>query len=118
MTIESDLLAALTGLVAGRIFPDTAPLSTPRPYITYQQIGGTPISFVEKAVPSKKNGLFQIDVFSSSRMQSASLIIQVEGAIVTAAAFQGEATDMPTSGKDDDLQIYRAFQTFTIWSDR
>jgi hypothetical protein len=38
--LEPLVFQALTGLVGGRVYPDIAPTNTPRPYITWQQVGG------------------------------------------------------------------------------
>ena len=49
MTVEADIFNLLTGLVAGRVYPDLAPLGAARPYITYQQIGGRDLRWMDKA---------------------------------------------------------------------
>ena len=67
MTTESDIVTALTSLVSGRIFPDAADFSTPKPYITYSQVGGEAVAFLERAMPSKKNGRYHVDSHSSGR---------------------------------------------------
>jgi len=40
MTVESSILAALTSLAGGRVYPDIAPPAVAAPYIVYQQVGG------------------------------------------------------------------------------
>lgn len=118
MTVESDLYDTLKGLVSNRAFPDFAPVATVRPYITYQQVGGEAIGFMERAMPSKKNGLYQVNVWGDNRAQCAALILQVEQALVTATVFQATAERAPISEFDADVPVYGAHQDFSIWSDR
>ncbi len=51
MTLEA-ALAAVLETVCPRVFPDFAPTSTARPYITYQQIGGEAPVYVDNTVPN------------------------------------------------------------------
>jgi hypothetical protein len=117
MTIESDLSAALL-VLCPRVSPDVAPVSTERPYITYQQFGGDVINYVESSVPDKKNGYFQINVWSNTRSEAASLMLQIEAALITSTAFQASPTSAPVSDYDIDNLIYGSRQDFTVWSDR
>ena len=118
MTVESDLVTLLSPLVSGRVFPDVAPTNTTRPYITYQQIGGVAVTFVERAVVPKKNGFIQITCWSSSRAASQALALQVEQAMIEATAFQAEHMSAPTSVHSDELDLYGTEQDFTVWSAR
>lgn len=119
MTVESNITAALTPLVAaGSVYPDLAPVGAPRPYITYQQVGGQSVDFLERAMPSKKNGRYQVNVWADTRAVAAALILQVEAAIVLATAFQASAQGAPISTFESDTKLYGAMQDFSVWSDR
>lgn len=118
MTVEADIFNLLKGMVANRCYPDEAPEGVARPYITYQQVGGRPLVYLERAVPSKKNGRFQISVWADTRSASASLGLQVEAALITATAFQAEAIGAPLATKDEDTGYRGSLQDFSIWSDR
>ena len=52
--METDLTTLLLA-ICPRVFPDVAPLSTARPYITYQQIGGQSLRFVEGTAADKRH---------------------------------------------------------------
>ena len=52
MTVEADITTVLKTQCA-RVFPDFAPMSTTRPYVTYQKIGGRTINLYGKVVPDK-----------------------------------------------------------------
>ena len=47
MSAEAALVPLLTGLVAGRIYPDVAPSGAGLPRIVYQQVGGQAINYTE-----------------------------------------------------------------------
>lgn len=118
MTVEADLFNAIKGLVSNRAYPDVAPVGTAKPYLVFTQAGGVSVTFLENAVPDKKNGRFQIGVWATTRAQAASIALQVESAIVTSTTFQGKPLDAPVSVYEADTQLYGSLQDFSIWSTR
>lgn len=118
MTVETDILAALTGLVAGRVFPDIAPQKTPRPYITFQQIGGIGLQPLDNSLPDKKNGRFQLDVWATTRMAASSLALQVEAALVGSTVFTCRAIGAHANTHEPDEGLYGTSQDFSVWSSR
>lgn len=118
MTIEASLVSALNGLVSNRVYPDVAPLGCSIPYITYQQVGGEAISFLEKAVPSIKNGRFQVNVWAASRAAANALALQIESALVTASTMQTKPSAAFVSTHDEETNYYGCLQQFSVWSTR
>lgn len=118
MTIEADIFQTLNGLFGGRFYPDLAPDSTVAPYGVYQQVGGQTISFLENALPSKKNGRFQLCCWSTTRKEASSLGLQVENAMLMASAFQANALGSLVAVYDEETRRYGTRQDFGIWSDR
>jgi len=118
MTVEADIYNSVKSLVGNRVYPDVAPAGAQLPYITYQQVGGDAVSFLERAMPSKKHGEFQINVWCATRLEAASLILQIEAAIALSTAFQAEAKMAPIAGYSEEANVYGYFQHFSIWSDR
>jgi hypothetical protein len=118
MTVEADIFTALGGLVANRVFPDVAPIATARPYITYSQIGGRALTYLENAVPSKQNGRFQINVWANTRASASATMLLVESAMVSATAFQARPQSAPSTGYDNDMLVYTSLQDFSVWSTR
>lgn len=118
MTIEAEIYSALNGLVGNRCFPDLAPLSTVRPYITYVQIGGEAISYLDNTVPDGKIGRFQINVWGDTRASVSALMLQVEAAMIQATAFQARPLSAPSSDYDHDSLVYGAMQDFSVFSTR
>ena len=118
MTIEANIYNTLSPLVGGRVFPDVAPLTTVRPYIVYNQVGGEALSYLENSVPSKKNGRFQFNVWADTRATSAAVMLQIETALVTSTTMQARPVSAPNADFDNDMDLFGAMQDFTIWSDR
>ena len=118
MTIEADLYDTLKPLVGNRVFPDVAPLTTAKPYITYTQIGGEAVSYVENTVPDLQNGRYQVNVWGATRSQCALTMLQVEAALVAATAYSARPVSAPSSEYDHDMAIYSAMQDFSVWSKR
>lgn len=117
MSLESDLLTALNS-ICPRTYPDIAPLGTQRPYVTYQQIGGDVVIFVDNTVPSKENGLIQINVWADTRASAKTLIKQIEAALIANTSFQARPESASFSDYDDQGMVYCSRQDFSIWADR
>jgi hypothetical protein len=117
VTVEFDLFTLLRTF-ADHVFPDVAPHETPRPYVTYQQIGGAALSYVDDVVPAAKNGYFQINVWSNTRQATAALALQIEAAMIAATVFQARPMGAPVAEHEPDLAIYGSRQDFSIWSAR
>jgi len=113
MTVEADIFTALKGLVSNRVYPDTAPMSAPLPYIVYQQIGGEPLNFLA-GVPDKRNGRFQIEVWATSRSAASTLIRQVEDAM-RAAPLLADTLGGALSTWETETNLYGSMQDFSIW---
>lgn len=118
MTVEAALFAALRGLVGDRAYPDVAPAGVGMPYIVYQQVGGRSFSFLERAVLSKKNGRFQVVVWSKTRAEAAAIGLQIESALIVNTAFQASPLGAPIADFDEDTELRGSRQDFEIWSDR
>jgi hypothetical protein len=118
MTTESTIFDTLKSLVSNRVYPDVAPAGAATPYITYQQVGGEALAYVENTLPSSKNGRYQVNVWATTRAAAAALALQVEAALVQASAFQARAVGAPAATLDMDLSLYGTLQDFTIWSTR
>lgn len=118
MTVEASIFTAIKGLCGNRVFPDLAPLNTTKPYVTYTQIGGEAVSYVENVVPDIQNGRFQFNVWGTTRAACSSLMAQIETAMVTATAFQARPVSAPTSIYDSDMALYGAMCDYSVVSTR
>lgn len=114
MSIEADLTTLLSTLVSGEVYPDVG-IEPTLPYITYQQVGGESIAFLEGTVPSKRNGRFQINVWAATRIESAGLMRQGHDLLITTAALQATALGEQVAAFDEDTKRFGARQDFSLW---
>lgn len=115
MTIEADLFNALKTLVSNRVYPDIAPVSTVKPYITYQQVGGQGVNFMDPLAPSKKNARFQINVWATTRNAVSVLSRQVEDALRTTTGLQTTVLAAPVATYEAETELYGTRQDFSFW---
>lgn len=113
--IESDLYAKLAPLVGNRVYPDVAPEGTVKPFITYQQKGGSPVNFLGPESSDKKNARFQINVWSVTRIEASILMRLIEDLMVTSPLF-GKIEGGAIGTYDDVTKARGAMQDFSFWS--
>jgi hypothetical protein len=117
MSMEQHLDAHLRALCP-HVHPDIAPPGTPRPYVTWQALGGEVARFLDNSAADKRNTLMQINAWATTRMQATTLIRAIEDALADSPHFvarpQGEAlsTHEPATG------LYGSIQRFSIWAAR
>ncbi|MBI4291324.1 MAG: DUF3168 domain-containing protein [Betaproteobacteria bacterium] len=117
MTVETDIFTALKALVSSRVYRDIAPANvTTLPRITFQQVGGLGVNFVDPTVPSKKNCRMQINVWHSSRDEATELARQVEDALRAYTALQTTVLGSFVSVYEPDTGLYGTMQDFSFWS--
>lgn len=109
------MFAALRTLVSDRVYPDLAPDPVTKPYIVYQQAGGSAVQFVGTDVPSKKNSRMQVSVWGETRAQVSALAVQVEDALRGTASLQTIVLAAPVSTYDPDTKLRGSQQDFSIW---
>lgn len=117
MSARSIIYGALRGLVADRVFPNIAPEGTPRPYLTYQQVGGAAVNFMGNDLPSKRNARFQLNVWADTRLAAANLAHQVEDALRLAPGLQTTVIGAPTDDYEEDTKLFGTRQDFSVWVD-
>lgn len=118
MSAEAALVTLLTGLVAGRIYPDVAPSGAGLPRIVYQQVGGQSINYTEGTLPGTENARIQVVCWAATRAAAVALMKQAEAAIRTAPVIQVETLGARVSGYEQDTNLYSSQQDFSIWTAR
>jgi hypothetical protein len=119
MSVEAEIFTVLGPLVGNRVYPDTAPLNTPKPYIVYQRIGGRVITPLGRDIPDKQNARVQVTCWSATRLASSALALQIEDLLRTTAVFVACSPESaPVSMNEPDMGLYGAAQDFTVWSQR
>lgn len=117
MSMESSLFTLLSA-VCPRVFPDVAPTSTAKPYVTFQAIGGETLRFLDNTAADKRNTKVQINVFAATRLESITLIRAIEDAMCASAAFIARPEAEPMHDYDADMLTYQAMQDFSIFASR
>lgn len=119
MTVEAELTTVLKTLCA-RVFPDVAPAGTARPYVTYSGIGGKPLRWLDNTAADKRHTIMQINVWSSTRLETMALIRSIEEALCASATMTVSPMGEPYSTYEEDAEppIYGANQDFSIYSTR
>jgi hypothetical protein len=115
MSVESTIFDTLKTLVVNRVYPDIGPETPTLPYITYQQVGGVGVNFVDPTVPSKKNSRFQVNVWAATRSAASTLAAQVEDALRTNATLQTSVLGAPVSIYEPDTKLRGTRQDFSFW---
>lgn len=114
MTVEADIFNALKGLTENRVYPDVAPAGAARPYITWQQVGGVAVNFLDGGAPVKRNGRFQVNCWADTRAAAITLARQVEDALA-GGSLKAFVVAAPVSTYEPDVPIYGTRQDFSIW---
>lgn len=115
MSLETTLYTLLQAQCL-RVFPDLAPLDTQRPYITYQQIGGDDLSFVDDPLPGVRSPEIQINYWADTRAAAKALALQTRDALMTSTALQARPTGGLVDDYDHDFLRYGSRQDFSIWA--
>lgn len=114
MSFEADLVSALGALCDGRCYPDLAPINAARPYITYQQVGGDVVAFLEGGPSTKRNGRVQVNVWHDTRLGANTLMRQVEDTLQS-SPWYGEPIGALIARYDEQALCRGAQQDFSLW---
>lgn len=115
MSVESNLFDALKGLVSNRCYPDVAPSNTVRPFITFQQVGGTAANFLETAVVGLRNARFQVTCWADTRVAAAALARSAEDAMVTSTALRAYVLGAMVADYEEETHLFGTRQDFTVF---
>jgi len=118
MAIEDDIKAAITTLFSGRVFFMSAPFRTPRPFCTFQFIGGRPVTtFCGESTRGNHRVQFNIwdEIDGSNGAESVALMRQLQD-IVTVAPLRGVSQGALSSVYDDATKTYGSRQDFSFWA--
>ncbi|RZI62330.1 MAG: DUF3168 domain-containing protein [Rubrivivax sp.] len=107
MTLEEQIFALLGPLVGGRVFPDMAPVETPKPYVTYQVIPGASTRWLDGTAADKVRSTVQINVWGARRLSVNATARAIRDAMCTPRAvtdttfFATPETDLPKPDHND-----------------
>jgi hypothetical protein len=117
VSTESILYNALKGLVGNRVYPDVGPDDVAAPYITWQQVGGKSLNFLDTAtLPSKANGRYQVNTWAATRAEALTLAKQVENAVRATTSLQPTVLGQPVATTDEETGRKGYRQDFSLWN--
>jgi len=112
MSFESDLRTVLVA-VTSRVSADFAPVSTARPYVTFQQVGGDVLNLLENIPSGVKFAEIQINVWADTRPQAVQIANAIEVAMRAATAFFAMPMSAFIADFDPDVPVYGTRQSFS-----
>ena len=115
MTAEEHIYQVLKDLAGGRVFPDIAELGTPKPYITYQAVGGAPLNFLSGDCPDKQLVRMQVNVWAERRTEASEVGMLVEDAMRSATHLQVEVVTGRMATYDEQTNLRGTMQDFQIF---
>jgi len=118
MQLEDELVA-LMKVHCPRVYPSSAPASTPTPYVVWQHIGGTPFRFFDNTAGDKRNANIQVNVWHTNVKAAFTLIRAIEDGLCAAVdKLTVQPLSEPIDGFDDSNELQGALQSFSIWGPR
>jgi hypothetical protein len=117
MSIQATILTTLTSLVSGRVYDGVVPQGvTALPRITFQQIGGKGLNFVEADDVPMVNGNFQVISWGATGLQASALARQVQTALKENLALYTTILSAPMEEPYPELGLFGFRQDFSFWS--
>lgn len=114
MAIEATLFEALGPMFGGRCYPDVAPLGTPKPYATWQQVGGATEDPIDGAEPGLENSRIQVNVWAGTRIE-ANTLMRAVASTLRPNPIAGRPIGALVATLDDQQELRGARQDFSIW---
>jgi hypothetical protein len=111
--IEEEIIAAIGSLVGGRIWMLIAPIGSPLPFITFQQVGGVP-TYTFCGNTNRLNARIQFNVWSRDSVEVASIMLAAE-AILTEPPLRGVSQGAFVAEYSEPTSLYGARQDFSFW---
>lgn len=111
--IEEDIRAVIGDAFSGRVYPDTAPANTDRPFVIYQNVGGQPVSAL-CGNGEKLNARIQFWVWSDTREEANRKMREI-AALVTEAPLHAVSQGELVARYDEVTRLRGALQDFSFW---
>lgn len=113
MTVETSIYTALKSLVSNRVYRDLAPDTvTELPRITFQQVGGNSLNFLEGGPVGLRTPRIQVNVWHSRRDEANALAIQVENALRSYVGLQTTVLGEFVATFEEDTKLFGTRQDF------
>jgi hypothetical protein len=113
VSLETDVVAVLQAQCP-RVFPSTAPMSTTRPFVTWDHIGGDPLRYMDGTGAAQRMAMLQVNVWADTKASAVTLMLAIEEALCTAGAFTCSPSAALQSRFEEDADLYGALQDFQV----
>ena len=97
-----------------RVFVGAAPFGTAMPYITWQHIGGDPLTYLDNTAATTRNAQIQINTWAATPLQAFTLMQQIEQALRAEMAFLAEPLSEPIGAYTEVDDISGYLQTYSV----
>lgn len=114
MSVETLMYTALKTLVSNHVYRVVAPPESPLPRITFQQVGGEAINFMEGGKPSKKRARMQLNCWGLRHDDVMALARLAEDAMRTADGLQATVLLAPIAIYEADTKLFGSMQDFSV----
>jgi len=114
MSVETLMYSSLKTLVSNHVYRDIAPADvTTLPRITFQQVGGQAINFLN-GTPSKKRARIQVNCWDARRDDVMALARLVEDTLRTVSTLQATVLGAAVAIYEEDTKLFGALQDFDV----
>ena len=113
MSLETDVVDVLEAQCP-RVAPGEAELNTPRPFVTWDHIGGDPLRYLDGTAAAQRLVRLQVSVWAETKAEAVTLQLAIENALCAAAAFTCTPIGALQGGFEHDAGLYRSFQEVEI----
>ncbi len=117
MSLEQDLVA-VAQTQCPRVYPSTAPVNTPRPFVTWDHIGGDSLRYMEGTAPTTRLAQLQVTVWADTKNEGTALQLALEDAFCNAAGFTCSPLGGLQGGYEHDAQLWRTYQDYEVLGQR
>ena len=112
MSLETDVVAALSGVASGRVYPIVAPEKAPKPFVVYKA-RSLPISDLSGAILAHTLDV-TFECWGETNASALTTAGAVQAAIV-ASALHAIPTEAPEDGYDPEVDEYVRPVSFQFW---
>lgn len=100
MSIQSDIVTALSAVASGNVYPEMAPEDAVVPLVIYRRILLEPLILIHSPVPATNRSSFVFECWASTKAGALTLAGQVRTAIEASTSFTDDCYLEPVSGED------------------
>lgn len=113
MSLEADFVAVLQACCP-RVFPGSAPPTAPRPFVTWEQIGGDPARYVDNAPMAKRLAQLQVDTWAATKTEATQLAREIEDALCAATVITARPVAGQSGRQEEYVDAYGVTQEFEV----